>query len=483
MTAKRFGCVLWLVLTGIPLHAQFAREARTAVSAALKVSVKPPPQGARAGDPVEISVQLQNGKSEPATMPKATQVEIQLLGTSSEVVQKGTCQIKAGVADGKCVVQAPKAGLYKIRARPDNRELLEGTGYVLIRAPSGRTKADARAPNWTERASEERFLLLTVAYQGPGGTAPASGSAANCSATQSRSRAKVILTINEGGEAGGAFRASLESATIQAFFQADDGGSAPSNVLVWLSPDHGELDHEPLIIPKCSISGEAHLSSKYPVQASVIYTVVPANYAVDAPAALRASFVRPIVGIGIIPKGTQTLSLIDRGPIVAQFFDIDGDTIPTDSERTVTFVSDNSSISTKQQSVVLKPGDLSAQTEILPFWLGTGSIFVTTDRLKSPDPPHRVEVVGKTVIAVCLLGGLAGGLVLFFVSGGSLYSRLVVGVVAGIVLAWAYVFGILPKVDGVVAHNYISVFVASILGGYLGIKTFDLVLKRFGWGA
>jgi hypothetical protein len=290
------------------------------------------------------------------------------------------------------------------------------------------------------------------------------------------------LTINEGGEADGAFRASLEFATIQAFFQADDGGSAPSNVLVWLSPDHGEVDHQPLVIPKCSISGEAHLSSKYPVHTSVIYTVVPASYAVEAPAALRASFVRPIVGIGIIPKGTQTLSLIDRGPIVAQFFDIDGDTIPTDSERTVTFVSDNSFISTRQQTVAMKPGDLSAQTEILPFWLGTGSIFVTTDRLKSPDPPHRVEVVGLTVIAVCLIGGLAGGLVLFFVSGGSLHSRLIVGVVAGIVLAWAYVFGLLPKVDGVVAHNYISVFVVSILGGYLGIKTFDLILKRFGWG-
>jgi hypothetical protein len=132
--------------------------------------------------------------------------------------------------------------------------------------------------------------------------------------------------------------------------------------LVWLSPDHGALDHEPLIIPKCSISGEVHLSSKYPVLASVIYTVVPAGYAVEAPPTLRASFVRPIVGIGIVPKGTQTLSLIDRGPIVAQFFDLDGDTIPTDSARTVTFVSDNSSISTKQQSISLKAGDLSAQT-------------------------------------------------------------------------------------------------------------------------
>jgi hypothetical protein len=72
---------------------------------------------------------------------------------------------------------------------------------------------------------------------------------------------------------------------------------------------------------------------------------------------------------------------------------------------------------------------------------------------------------------------------LFLVSGGSIYSRLVVGVAAGIVLSWAYVFGLLPRVDGVIAHNFISVFVVSILGGYLGIKAFDIILKQFGWAA
>jgi hypothetical protein len=460
-----------MVMTGMPLPAQFAPEARRAVNAALKVSVIPPPQGAMAGTPIEFAVQLQNGKSQPATTSRETQVEIQLLGSQGEVIQRGSCQIRANIADGKCLVRAPSAGLYKVRARPANRELLEGTGYVLIRAQTVRKKA----------AAEQRPLFVAVAYQNPVNETPAPAANA-CNATQARGHAKVILTINEGGETNGAFRASLESATIQAFFQADDGGSAPANILVWLSPDHGELDHEPLLIPKCSISGESHLSSKYPVQATIAYTVAPATYAVEAPSALRASFVRPIVGIGIYPKGTQTLSLIDQGPIVAQFFDVDGNTVPTDSERTVTFVSDNSFIATKKQSIDLKPGALSAPTEILPFWLGQGSLFVTADGLKSPDPPHHVQVVGASVIAVCLCGGLAGGLVLFLISGGKLYSRLIVGVVAGIVLAWAYVFGLLPNVDGVIAHNYISVFVVSILGGYLGIKVFDIVLKQFRWG-
>jgi hypothetical protein len=473
MSAKQLGCVASLIaLASIPLAGQFSREAKKALGGALKVSVKPPPQGGRPGAPVELGVQLQNGKSEPAAMSKDTQIEIQLLGSSGQVVQKGSCGIRAGVTDVKCLVQGPAAGLYKIRAVSDNRELLEGSGYILIRtAVAGKKKV--------ENAAASPFRL--AAYQKPAKTSPEIQPASNCSATQSRSKATVILTINEGGEAGGAFRASLESATIQAFFQADDGGTAPGNILVWLSPDHGELDHEPLVIPKCSISGEAQLSSKYPVHATIIYKVVPATYAVEAPAALHASFLQPIVGIGIVPGGTQTLSLIDRGPIVAQFFDVNGAAIPTDSDRTVTFVPDNSFITTKQQSVTLKAGDLSAVTEIVPFWLGQGSIFVTADRLKSPDPPHHVEVIGFMVIAICLLGGLTGGLVLFLVSGGSIYSRLVVGVAAGIVLSWAYVFGLLPKVDGVIAHNSISVFVVSILGGYLGIKAFDLILKQFGW--
>jgi hypothetical protein len=117
----------------------------------------------------------------------------------------------------------------------------------------------------------------------------------------------------------------------------------------------------------------------------------------------------------------------------------------------------------------------------MPFWLGTGTIFVSAEHLKTAS--HQIAVIGWILIVVCLFGGSIGGLVSFLIAGGKAYSRLVVGIAAGIVLTWAYVFGLLPKVDATVAHNYISVFVVSILGGYLGVKTFDMVLKRFGWGA
>ena len=195
----------------------------------------------------------------------------------------------------------------------------------------------------------------------------------------------------------------------------------------------------------------------------------------------RVSFVRPIIGIGTVPDGVQTLSLIDRVPLVAQFFDANGDAASTDSERTVMFVSNNSVISPQEQSITVKPGQYSARTTITPSWLGTGTIFVSADHLKTAS--HQIAVIGWVLIIVCLLGGCVGGLVSFLIAGGKAYSRLIIGIAAGIVLTWAYVFGLLPKVDATVAHNYISVFAVSILGGYLGVKAFDLVLKQFGWGA
>jgi hypothetical protein len=471
-----------LILACGPVLAQFAQQAQTALKAPTKVVLKVPQVGPREGDPIDFSVQLQNGRDQPVAMPKNSHVEIQLLDSSDAVAQKGTCNTQAGVSEATCSIKAPKAGLYKVKALPSDHDLLDGTGYILVR-PSAAPKKQAPVSKDKKRASQSspHSQFLPVAYEPPPQTptqAPAASSAV-CGATSSPRTAKVILTINEGGEMGGAFRAGLETATIQAFFQADDGGTAPSDIKVWLSPNHGEMDHEPLVIAKCSISGEAHLSSKYAVQTSVVYKVLPSSYAVDAPATLTASFVRPIIGIGVIPTGLQTLSLIDIVPVVVQFFDINGDVMPTDVERTVTFVSNNSIISLKQQSITLKVGEVVAQTMISPSWLGKGSIFVTADRLQTAS--HDVQVIGQILFLVCLVGGITGGLVLFFTSGGSWYSRVFIGVAAGIVLTWAYVFGLLPKVDSSVAHNYISVFVVSILGGYLGTKAVDLVLKQLGW--
>jgi hypothetical protein len=353
-----------LALLGTPVAAQFQQQARMVLATPLKVAVKPPPQGARAGDPMPVAVQFQDGRDQPAALHEESGVELQLLGPKGEIVQKTSCKIRAGTPEATCKVTAPKPGLYKVRALPANHELLEGTGYVLVRpdaAPERRTpqrELPLKNKAWWSRPS----FLIPVGYQ-PEPPPPAAPTTATCGAT--RSAAKVLLLINDGGETGGAFRAGLDTAKIQAFFAADDGGAAPVDIKIWLTPDHGTIDHQPLVLSKCGVSAEAHLSSNFVGQATVHYAVAPATFKVEATPTLQASFVRPIIGIGIVPNGPQTLSLIDTVPVVAQFFDIDGNVVPTDSERTVTFVSNNSIISPKQQRITLKAGEASAQTMIL----------------------------------------------------------------------------------------------------------------------
>src|SRR5260370_15521248 len=358
---RLFGCLsITLIAETVSSHSaqrKWVQEAQGAVEARFKVIATPMQDGPRAGEPVDFGGELKKGKSQPGRTTSDTPVEIQLLNLSGEVVRTGNCTIAAKDAGGKCTVEAPKPGVYKFKAIPKSRELTEGTGYILIRHEAGEKKRfapnsippqDRPKPNARPQRQETvgkpeariggARLLNAASLSDDDGPAPAPQSAGDCSTSASRGAASIVLAINEGGESGGAVRAGLEYATIQAFFQAEDGGSAPSDILFWLSQDHGHFNRQPLVIAKGSISREAHLTSKYPVQTSVAYSVVPGTYPIKGPKTLHASFVRPIVGIGVVPNGKQTLSLIDRGPIVVSFFHSHLNTLPTSLTTTFNFL-------------------------------------------------------------------------------------------------------------------------------------------------
>jgi hypothetical protein len=505
--SRKSALIAGLVGLALPLcAADYRKEARDAVAAPFKVAVRPVGQGQKAGEPIDVSLQLQNGKSQPSAASKYTPIQIQLLGKSGQIIQSEKCGIQANSTDGTCTFQAPQAGIYTLKALPDDHRLLEGSSFLLV-VPNNGGRASQPAPKVKEKPPpsakpQARFndgyhpewlaryggFLFNTAYQtgnaGGGAAAqPGDGTggtvSSGCSEPLSRGHAKVALLISEGSADGGAFRAVVESATITAFFQADDGGAAPRAIRVWLSPDHGSLDPPFLVIPTCSYSGETRLASKFPVVASVGYSVVPGIYPVDAPSKLTARFLRPIVTVHIEPSGPQTLSLIDRVPFIAEFIDINGTVVPTDLERDLNFVSNSSAAGPGQETVTARMGDWSAGNVVLPFSTGKATISVTADGLQPA--VHDVEVVGAAVYWCCLIGGLLGGLIAALNAGGFKLSRVVTGVVSGIVLTWAYVFGLVPRVDSAVAHNYLSVLVVSILGGYAGTKVFAFVFQRMGW--
>ncbi len=434
--------------------ADYAKQAREAVAAPFKVAVSQIGQGQKAGQPIDVNLQLQNGKSQPSPASKYTPIQVQVIGKSGEVVETKKCGIQAKSADGKCTLQAPAAGIYKLKALPDDHELLDGSGFLLVLPKdNGKTPPEVKQnskppvkpqvrlhegsqPAWLSRYGV--FLFNAADQTAAPPAVPSSAPASTCQMPLSHSAAKVALLINEGSEDGGAFRAVVESATITAFFQADDGGAAPRDIRIWLSPDHGSLNPPFLLIAACSYTAETQLSSSYPVVASVKYNVVPNSYPVDPPANLTARFLRPIVTVNFEPNGPQTLSLIDRGPFVTVFIDVNGNVVSTDLQRDLKFVSNSSIAGPQLETVTVKSGDYSADNVVLPFSPGKATISVTADRLQTA--VHDVQVVGAAVYLYCLIGGVLGGLISSLSAGGFKASRIVTGVVCGIVLAWAYVF-------------------------------------------
>ncbi len=214
---------------------------------------------------------------------------------------------------------------------------------------------------------------------------------ASCAAPTATGHAIILLTLDEGTGLGGAFQANLDTATISAFFQADDGGSAPRDIHIWLSPDHGTITPAPLVIPQCNIRADAELASPIPNTVAIDYTVEPRGYAPPNPARLHALFVRKIF-IGIEPKGIQTLSLIAQAPIVTEFFDAAGNIVASDADRTIKFVSNNSLIGPKLPTITVKSGARPSDNTILPYGLGTATLYVTADGLQATT--HDFHVVG-----------------------------------------------------------------------------------------
>ena len=483
--------VAMAMLMEVAYGQKYATEAKAAVERPIKVAVKPVVQGLLAGNPVGVEVQLQNGNSQPTPSTTETTVDVDLMSSSDSVLETTTCRILAASAAGRCSFPPQKPGLYKLRARPINKKLLTSTRYFMIRAKGQQKRKGATAGQFSVPGTSSmnqpqvmdpyRALLWNVAFAPASGQPPAPAAATGGDCAVSSGPARLILRATDGSQSG-AFQARIENATIQAFYVADDGGSAPKDIRIWLSQDHGLLNVQNILIPKCALGGEATLSANYAVKVSISYTTVP-KIEVDAPPTLSVAFVAPpIVGIGIVPNGVQTLSLIDRSPVVAQFFDALGNPVYTQTPRTVQFISNSTIVYPKDTSVTVQPTDLAAETVLIPSWMGSGSIYASAAGLP-PSPAHPVQVVGMFIVALCLAGGVVGGVVAFFASGGKIYGRVIIGVAAAIVFSWAYVFGLLPKVDASVAHNSVSVVAISIMGGYLGIKAFDLVRQQLGWGA
>lgn len=469
-------------------------QAQRAAKEPLKIDIKPLGQGQKAGDQVPVEIMLLDANNQPVKAVKDTWAEVEIINPSGKS-QKRTLELKAGESSKKLDLPTDEAGVANLKVRHKDNELLDGSSSVLIRRKSSAPKPAAAPPPSVNKAKPARpkpsamlrgpafepavyrvaadfrparvHLAAAVAY------APQTGGGSH-SASSGRNSAKLMLQVADRG-IGGVLANGKDPAKVFAHYLSEDGTAAPSDIQVWLRWSNGQLDPHPLIIKKGGFTAEATWISRWPLDATVSFVTSSPKYQLEGPAELPVKFIPPIYGIALV--GPEQVSLVDNGTLVARFFDEDGNPIQTATKRRITFVSKTPNLRLNPAVRDVEPGSSEASTVLLPSGSGKTEIEASTPGYKPVN--HQVAVTVGTVIALCIIGGVLGGLCSFYQLRGSFFWRIFTGIVAAALFTWAYVYGALPSIESSLAHSLLNVLFVSIVGGYLGIQGVELIAKRF----
>lgn len=450
----------------------------------MKLDVRPLAQGTTVGSNVNVSVLLLDANNQPAKSTHEYQVELEVTNPSAGV-QKYTATVSPGQTTAQFSLPTSEVGVVSLNAHEKDDTLLPGGNSVLVR-PTTPTKTikkkKAKRSAFLPGDSQPRFIsvaarsrrapvLMTAAYRGQQPPSPSGPTAAS---------PELLITDSSGKDE---FLADgKDFARITVYFMDPQGGTAPTDINVWLTWTHGLLTPQPLIIKKGETSAEAHLVSNAVAEATVSAVPSAPSYRIKYPSKdhhLTFSFLPPIYEIFPAGANPLKLSMVDAAPIVAQFLDAQQRAIQTSKKRQVTFVSSDPWLYVDPTSSEVQPNESGASAILMPTWGGTTKLDVWT-----PGYDHQtlvVEVSMWLVLVLCLAGGVAGGIAAKGKLKASVPFRIFVGILGSIVLVWICVYAVLPKTHSVIAHNLVSVLVVGIVGGYGGTQVLDFAGKKLGY--
>ncbi|MGA2262919.1 MAG: hypothetical protein ABSH28_15990 [Acidobacteriota bacterium] len=464
-------------------QARMEKQAQLAARGPMKLGVKPLAKAYRMGDRVELQITLLNAYDQPAAASARIEVMVETVSPPNKK-NTATVNFQPGESVQTFKFIATEEGVIRITVRDKGNQMREGYFAVLVSKPIASPKPVKKrfyGPNeisysslrWSD-AEEYPSAVLPVAFL-PDPRDEGSGTPNQPSPAEPKLLFHVPGAQDSGG--GAEFLADdRDGAQVLVFYMSQDGSAAPTDIHVWLTWSNGELNPQPLLIRKGESFGEAKLRSRWPAEARIEFVLSSPPYPLEGTRRYTVKFGPPIYGINVV--GSQRLSLVDNGMLLAALFDNDGNPVQTDTKRTVTFTPISPKLRLLPTQADILPGSFSTTAAILPVGLGHAQLSVSTPGYKSVTV--EVDVTGLSVILLCLAGGIAGGFCAFNAFKGSLLWRIFLGVIGGAVLSWLYVYLALPKVDSRIAHNLVSVLFVSIIGGYLGIQALDLAAKQLG---
>jgi hypothetical protein len=426
-----------------------------------KLDVRPLNPSPQPNHKVSVSVEilLLNAANEPAIWNRPCDVEVEVTAPSGRK-EKYAVMIPVGQNATQLTFYVEERGLFFLKARETGGALLSGGNSVLIRER-------AMLDPWLLEPGEAwaHFVNASFHYR-------------QSSVAIERNSFPHLVLVNSSGREE-ILADAKDFARLQVYFIDPSGKAASSDIRIWLSSPNGELSPQPLVIRTGESSAEARLISRSPAEAAVSLMSSSPPYPVEGQGQVEVSFGPAIYGIKLLNPNPLRLSLTDCEPLLAQFFDEQGRTVQTNKPRRITFASSSPALRLDPSSQQVMANGSGASVFIFPVWSGHAVLNVWTPGYA----PQMlvVEVTMRAVVALCLCGGILGGIAAKGTLKTSLLWRGFAGVLGAGVLVWLCVYAALPQTHSIVAHNRVSVFVLSIMGGYGGTRVLDLVGKRMGY--
>jgi hypothetical protein len=174
------------------------------------------------------------------------------------------------------------------------------------------------------------------------------------------------------------------------------------------------------------------------------------------------------------------ISMLENATVVVTLCSEPGQATPTDIDRYAILTVAGDGILSTIKTKIPAGQSASEPATFTPRQRGQIKLTASVDGipLNSTNLTVRLPVA---VVLLTLLGGGCGGVAAVLSEGKRNWSRIVVGVITGVLLYWAAFYGVLDHFQNpAVSAAFFSAWALAAIGGFAGTKVFDPLMKLLG---
>ncbi|MGK7390546.1 MAG: sulfite exporter TauE/SafE family protein [Candidatus Cyclobacteriaceae bacterium M2_1C_046] len=278
-----------------------------------------------------------------------------------------------------------------------------------------------------------------------------------------------ILVLSQSRE----FKANGKDSAEVSLFLFDDNNRYPEGIRVNIIPSHGEIIPSEILL-KEDYPGILKLVSKD--QEDVTLQIVPTPN-IDVKNKAKISFIPPVLYLESFAK--EKIHLLEPTKINVTLFGEDSLPLNVNKPWRVRLSIIDGSGRINPADIIIGPDDFASEASFIPNSNGSYRFQASSSSLS----PH-VRVIDVEwpygIIIASLMGGLIGGLISFYHSADKKKWRIFTGFFSGMVLYWSIILLGVNEINPDLIHSVYSVFIISLVGGFLGVGSFNLIINGLG---